>query len=38
MVRMNRMGIEFESKNKTKSNSSYSQTTKNRPKGVFDFK
>lgn len=36
MVRMNR--IEFDSRNKIKSDVSYSQTAKNRPKGAFDFK
>lgn len=33
---MNR--LEFDSRNKIKSDVTYSQTAKNRPKGVFDFK
>lgn len=36
MVRLNR--IQFDSRNKIKSDVSYSQTTKNRTKGAFDFK
>lgn len=36
LVRLNR--IEFDSRNKIKSDVSYSQTAKNRPKGAFDFK
>lgn len=36
MVRMNR--LEFDSRNKIKSEVNYSQTAKNRPKGTFDFK
>lgn len=36
MVRMNR--LQFDSRNKIKSEVTYSQTAKNRPKGTFDFK
>lgn len=38
IVKMNRMGLEIENRNKIKSEVSYSQTTKNRSKGAFDFK
>ncbi len=30
--------MEFDSRNKIKSDVSYSQSTKNKPKGAFDFK